>query len=308
MDGILVIDKPAGWTSHDVVAKVRRLTGVRRVGHAGTLDPLATGVLPLGIGQGTRVLEYLSNSDKRYTARLRLGAATDTYDADGTVTERGDWQHLTEAAVRTALATFAGAIEQRPPAYSAIKQGGVPLHKLARRGVAVEAPLREVTVYTIEVLDLQLPDVVFDVWCSKGTYVRSLAHDLGARLGCGAHLTALRRTATGSLTADEAIDLKSLVLADGNWPRRLLPLDTPLLDRPAIILDEADARRLADGVPPAGVIARDPASLHRAYTPSGAFAALLWSPGATGGWRIEKVFPLGAQGERVRTEAGNAPD
>ena len=293
MDGLLIIDKPAGWTSHDVVARVRRLTGVRRVGHAGTLDPLATGVLPLGIGLGTRVLEYVSDADKEYTATVRLGLSTDTYDAAGAVTATGDWSAVTPVDVRRALAAFVGAIEQRPPVYSAIKRDGVPLHRLARAGRAVEAPTRRVTVRMIEPLRIELPDVDFRIRCSKGTYVRSLAHDLGIALGCFAHLTALRRTITGGFSIAQALTLTQWQqsLADGSWPAHLLPLDAPLLDRPALILDRSTARRLADGVPPPPEPAMSPArELCRAYTEEGYLAAVLRGVEADQRWRVEKVF------------------
>ncbi len=204
IDGLLIVDKPAGWTSHDVIGRLRRLTGIRRIGHAGTLDPLATGVLPLGIGQGTRVLEYISDAEKQYTATLELGAVTDTYDADGTVIERRDWTGVSEQAIRYVLDGFRGAIEQQPPIYSAIKQGGVPLHRLARAGKVLTPPTRTVTIVALEVIAIDLPRVTIAVTCSKGTYIRSLAHDIGRRLGCGAHLTGLRRTKTGGFTIDQA--------------------------------------------------------------------------------------------------------
>jgi len=291
MDGLLVVDKPAGWTSHDVVARMRRLTGVRRIGHAGTLDPLATGVLPLGIGQGTRVLEYAGDADKVYFATVRLGASTDTYDADGRVTEEGDASMVAEEEARAALASFVGTIEQRPPAYSAIKQGGVPLHRLARAGRDVEVPVRRVTIYAIDEVAYEPPHVRFRVHCSKGTYVRSIAHDLGERLGCGAHLAALRRLRSGAFAIEQATTLERFeaALADGSWPARILPLDAPLLDRPAVILDRAAAARLADGVAPpeAGLVARDVPV--RAYDPDGILLAVLRTAGERG-WRAEKVL------------------
>jgi len=289
--GLLVLDKPAGWTSHDVVARVRRLTTVRRVGHAGTLDPLATGLLVLGIGQGTRVLEYATDADKRYSATLRLGISTDTYDADGAVIRTRSWQQIPEAAVRATLTTFLGEIQQRPPAYSAIKQGGVPLHRLARAGQAVELPPRNVTIYEIEVRRIQLPEVELDVHCAKGTYIRSLAHDLGELLGCGAHLTALRRTASGGIMLAQALTLADweAALADGSWPARLLPLDAPLAGQPALVLGTAEARRLLDGVAPAHAGAA-PGTLARAYSGSGLFLGILRATGVDPGWEVEKVL------------------
>jgi tRNA pseudouridine55 synthase len=293
-DGLLIIDKPSGWTSHDVVARLRRLTGVRRIGHAGTLDPLATGVLPLGIGLGTRVLEYVSDADKRYRATARLGVVTDTYDADGVVVAEADPGAVDPAAVAAALATFVGTIAQRPPAFSAIKQGGVPLHRLARAGRAVEAPPRTVTVFSIDEIRYEPPLVSFAVHCSKGTYVRSIAHDLGRLLGCGAHLAALRRTATGGFTLDCAVTLEGweAALEDGSWPVHLLPLDAPLLGRPALILDEDAAARLGDGVaPPVRAPSLSSGELVRAYDAGGALLAILRAAEpATGIWRAEKVL------------------
>jgi tRNA pseudouridine55 synthase len=292
IDGLVVVDKPSGWTSHDVVARMRRLTGVRRIGHAGTLDPLATGVLPLGIGRGTRVLEYVGDAEKSYIATVRLGITTDTYDADGTATATRDWSGLTVEQVEAGLAGFTGEIEQRPPAFSAIKQGGVPLHRLARAGKEVEPPPRRVTVHAIDNVRVALPDVRFHVRCSKGTYVRSLAHDLGERLGCGAHLTALRRTATGGFTLDQAVTLErwEAALADGSWPVHVLPLDAPLVHHPAVILGEPAARWLVDGVAPPPPAALPPYRLVRAYAQDGVILALLRPEGAGTRWRAEKVF------------------
>jgi tRNA pseudouridine55 synthase len=291
--GLLVIDKPAGWTSHDVVARVRRLTGVRRVGHAGTLDPLATGVLVLGIGKGTRVLEYATEAEKRYTATVRLGASTDTYDADGAITATAPWEHLTAGQIRAALSGFLGEIEQRPPAYSAIKVDGVPLHRMARAGKAIEAAPRSVTILAIDLLDVRLPNVVIDVRCSKGTYIRSLAHDLGQRLGCGAHVTALRRTASGGISIEQALTLDEWAeaLTDGSWPARLLPLDAPLTRLPALVLTAEIAGRLLDGVaPPPGGLELPAGTLARAYSNGGALLAVIRASDEDARWRVEKVL------------------
>ncbi len=195
--GFLVIDKPPGMTSHDVVAWVRRGTGVKRIGHAGTLDPMATGVLVLCIGAATRLSEYVMSSHKVYTASIRLGIETDTYDADGQITATADASALTRSEVETALAHFQGEIDQIPPMVSALQQGGRRLYDLARQGIEVERAPRRVTL-NIHLLDLNLPDLRLRVECSPGTYIRSLAHDLGAALGVGAHLTALRRKASGA--------------------------------------------------------------------------------------------------------------
>jgi tRNA pseudouridine55 synthase len=199
-DGLLVVDKPAGWTSHDVVAKVRRLAGTKRVGHAGTLDPMATGVLVLGIEKATRLLGHLTLHEKRYDATIRLGADTASHDAEGEVVATYDASSVTEAAVRAAAAAFVGEIDQVPPAVSAISVGGVRSYARARRGEDVVLPPRRVTVSAFEVTAVRGLDVDVAVRCSAGTYVRALARDLGAALGVGGYLTALRRTASGPYT------------------------------------------------------------------------------------------------------------
>ncbi|MGH2585360.1 MAG: tRNA pseudouridine(55) synthase TruB [Dehalococcoidia bacterium] len=293
IDGLVIIDKPGGWTSHDVVARMRRLTGVRRIGHAGTLDPLATGVLPLGIGQGTRVLEYVSDAEKEYVATVRLGVATDTYDADGRIVATADWTGIGEAHIREILPDFTGQIDQRPPVFSAIKHRGVPLHRLARAGRDVDVPARTVTIFAIDVVAFDLPDVVIRVQCSKGTYIRSLAHDLGQELGCGAHLGALRRTATGGFALAQALTLDrwEQAITDGDWPAHVLPLDAPLAARPALILDAQSATRLQDGVAPAAHDAGlPPNTLARAYGLDGVLLAILRRRQGESGWRAEKVF------------------
>ncbi len=290
LHGLLVVDKPVGWTSHDVVAKVRRITGVRRVGHAGTLDPAATGVLPVGVGQGTRVLEYLSATDKAYRATIRVGARTDTDDADGTVIEQRDWHGVTPADVRQALSRFVGLIDQVPPAYSAIKQHGVALHRLARRGVEVTPATRQVTIWRIDILDLTLPDVTIEVTCSKGTYVRSLARDLGDVLGCGAHLAALRRLRTGIFAESDAHTLEHLaaIAEAGGLPALLFAPDVALLAFPAIIVGAAGEDDVVNGRLLASVAPPPPAMLARVYGDDGAFLATV--SGAAGGWQPEKVF------------------
>ena len=295
LDGLLVVDKPAGWTSHDIVAKVRRISAVRRIGHAGTLDPAATGVLPLGIGQGARVLEYVSGADKAYRATVRLGLTTDTDDADGAPLESGDWQTVTEEQVRAALQRFVGEIEQIPPAYSAIKQAGVPLHRLARAGRDVSPPPRRVTVERITLLTLALPDVTIDVDCSKGTYIRSLARDLGSQLGCGAHLAALRRLRTGPFTLDDAHSLDEIAVAaaSGGLPALILPPDVALLSAPALVVDAGDEMRLLTGRGIAlGAPSYPPDTRARAYALDGTFLAIV-RPAGPGGWAPDKVFTEG---------------
>lgn len=295
LHGILVVDKPRGWTSHDVVARVRRLAGQRQVGHGGTLDPLATGVLPLGLGSATRLLEYLSAGGKTYEATVRLGAAMNTYDADGESVAEAPWQHVSEAMLRAALPAFTGTIEQRPPAFSAIKRNGRPLYELARRGEAVEAPPRRVTIDAIELLRFAPPDFDLRVVCSSGTYIRSLAHDLGRALGSAAHLVALRRTRVGEIVLADALTIEQLALAGRPLlAARLLPADRAVQHLPAIVLDAAasvDVRHGRD--PDPGSIRITPGSteiLCRAYDRAGAFIALLRYDAQHERWRPHKVF------------------
>lgn len=249
MDGILIIDKPAGITSHDVVSRVRRILDEGRVGHAGTLDPLATGVLVLGVGKGTRLLEYLTGQTKHYRGTIRLGVTTTTYDTEGDIVERVDGPWPASEAVESVLARFRGAVEQYPPIYSAIKRDGEPLYEKARRGETVDVEPRDVTIHALELLEYSPPQVVIDVTCSKGTYIRSLAHDIGQELGVGGHLTALRRLASGQFTLDDAVSIDALADAarDDRAARLLLPLGAGLDGFPRLDIDSETARRLAHG-------------------------------------------------------------
>ncbi len=249
MDGILNVRKPAGWTSFDVVAFVRRQSGVRHVGHAGTLDPAAEGVLVVCLGHATRIVEYLLDARKSYRARIRLGISTDTFDADGTVVDTADPSMVTRAQTEGALDSFRGAIWQKPPLYSALKREGRALYKHARAGRDLELEAREVQVYQLELTDFALPLVTLDIECGRGFYVRSLAHDLGERFGCGAHLESLMRTAVGPFRVDDAVDIEALRRAfeDGSWRELLLPLDSVLLDWYAAILGKESEGRIRQG-------------------------------------------------------------
>ena len=241
-DGVAVVDKPAGWTSHDVVAKSRGLLGTRKVGHSGTLDPDATGVLVLGVGRATRLLTFLSGLDKRYVGEVVLGTATTTLDASGEVTGTWDMAGIGLDDVRAAAAGLTGAIDQVPPMVSAKKVEGRRLHAMARAGLEVERPPVPVRVDVFEVGEPVAPGVFpVEVACSSGTYVRSLAADLGAALGGGAHLRALRRLAVGSYTLDEAVPLARLA------PERLLPPAEALRGRPRVVVDDASAALVAHG-------------------------------------------------------------
>ncbi|HEX3697419.1 MAG TPA: tRNA pseudouridine(55) synthase TruB [Polyangia bacterium] len=214
MDGVLVLDKPTGMTSFDVVRRIKHASGVRRVGHGGTLDPLASGVLPICLGEATKLAQFLLEADKEYEATIRFGVETDTYDADGAETRRADPSAITEAAVAEALAGFRGAIRQKAPVYSALKRDGQPLYAYARRGEAVDPPERAVTIHDLRLSRFAGPQgVSVFVRCSKGTYIRSLAFDLGRVLGPGAHLTALRRTRSGPFTIVAARALPEILAA-----------------------------------------------------------------------------------------------
>ena len=246
MSGLLVVDKPAGWTSHDVVARVRRLAGTKRVGHAGTLDPMATGVLVLGVEKATRLLGHLTLHEKRYDATIRLGADTTSHDAEGEVVAEYDTSGVTEAAVRAAAAAFVGELDQVPPAVSAISVDGVRSYARARRGEDVVLPARRVTVHAFDVLAVRGADVDVAVRCSAGTYVRALARDLGAALGVGGHLAALRRTASGpyALPAPTLDDLDR----DGVAAHLVPVSDAARAAFPVLTVDAEAARRVATGV------------------------------------------------------------
>ena len=251
MHGLLLIDKPSGVTSHDIVRRVRRKLGIRRVGHGGTLDPLATGLVPVAVGDATRLLEFFSDSDKGYSATMRLGTATDSQDADGTVVATGSWEHLGCKDVEKAILAMQGEIDQVPPMFSALKKNGVPLYRLARQGKEVDRPSRRVSIRTISMTSCNLPDVSFDVTCSKGTYVRTLAHDIGQSLGCGAHLIALRRFRHGPFDISQALPLESFeAVSAEESTAMLIPLIEVMAFLPMVRLTETAVQRLLNGVPP----------------------------------------------------------
>ena len=225
LEGVLLVDKPTDHTSHDVVARLRGKLKMKRIGHAGTLDPMATGVLVMLVGKATRASQYLMSLDKEYTGTVSLGKVTTTQDAEGEMLETRPVPPLTEAEVRAALASFVGDQYQIPPMYSAIKIDGVPLYKKAREGEEVEREPRFIRVSSFEMTRLALPEIDFVVRCSKGTYVRTLAHDLGQKLGCGGHLSSLRRTATGKFTIDQCLTLDQIqALSLPEIERRLIPV------------------------------------------------------------------------------------
>jgi len=290
MNGLLIVNKPSGMTSHDVVNTVRRITKVRRVGHTGTLDPLATGVLVLMIGPATRLARFIGECKKVYRAVVRLGEATATYDAEGDITERHA-VHVTIKAIETALDQFRGTIEQRPPMYSAIKVKGQKLYQLARQGKEIERALRPITIYQLDVLDWTSPNLMLEVACSAGTYIRSLAHDLGQVLGCGAHLKALTRTAVGDFGLDQSYTLETLrVWADeGRIEEALLPPGAALSTLPAVQLTPAQeqAVRYGQAITPD---APPDVPFVQAHDIQGSLVAVL-IPGAPGTWRPKIVLP-----------------
>jgi tRNA pseudouridine55 synthase len=249
--GYLVIDKPAGWTSHDVVGRVRRLLGERRVGHAGTLDPAAVGVLPVAVGLATRTVEYLAESRKAYVADVTFGVTTDSADIDGVVTAVAPADHLTGEAVATALRGFEGDLMQTPPMHSAIKVGGERLYQLARRGEEIAVAPRPVTIHRIELLDWAAPVATVFVECSKGTYIRSLARDLGDAVGTGAYMSNLVRVQTGPFTLEEAVRLEELpeLLAQEPWEAVAYHPDVVLHDWPAMVVDAQHAIFWRQGKP-----------------------------------------------------------
>lgn len=245
--GVLLVDKPAGPTSHDVVARVRSLAGIRRVGHAGTLDPFASGLLILLLGKATRLSEYLLGLEKEYVATAELGVETTTHDPEGEVVrEDAGWTALTTSTIEDALSSFLGTNLQEPPSYSAKKIRGVAAHRRVRRGEEVEMKPVEVSIHEIRLLELGLPRVQFRLRCSAGTYVRAVARDLGRSLGVGAHLTGLRRTGIGSWSVSNAVALDDL-REDQGWGERLLSPARALSHLPAVAVERDQARQIRNG-------------------------------------------------------------
>jgi tRNA pseudouridine55 synthase len=292
ISGILVVDKPTGMTSHDVVQAIRIGTGIRRAGHTGTLDPRASGVLVILLGPAVRLSEYVSATDKRYQAIIRLGASTDTYDAEGRFTSQSSAPvNVTEEQFETALKKFIGRIEQVPPPYSAVKVQGRKAYDMARQGEEVELAPRYIDVYHLEVLEWAPPEVVVDVHCSSGTYVRSLANDLGNDLGCGAYLVGLRRTKSGRFSLRDATPLRKLQEAfrAGTWYQLLIPAAEALGDWPAVELDpdQVDAVMHGHRVPAAEDAA---AGMVRGVSMAGELVAVLELDEEKREWQPKKVF------------------
>ncbi len=303
--GILNINKPPGMTSHDVVTAIRRAARIRQVGHTGTLDPMATGVLLVCLDQATRVSRYLMASDKVYRAQIRLGQTTDTDDAEGQIIRQQQVPtNLSVATIQNTLACFVGEIDQIPPRYAAIKQDGTPLYKLAWQGIDPQPAPRRVVIHAIHLLQWHHPDLTVEVHCGPGTYIRALARDLGDYLGCGGHLTGLVRLKSGQFSLEEATDLDEVVrrlqgsqgqnVADILWP-----LDAALSDMARMTVDLETERRLRHGQqipgPPPDPAVEQPV-LRRAYAADGTLVAIVRYDARTGLWQPDTVFDLRPSG------------
>jgi tRNA pseudouridine55 synthase len=294
MDGILNINKAAGMTSFAVVARVKRITHEKHTGHAGTLDPLATGVLPVCLGQATRVIEYLFDQTKTYRAEIKLGITTDSYDSSGKVILEKDASQISRQMVEEALGRFRGTISQVPPMFSALKQNGQPLYKLARAGIEVERQARAAHIYKLEMAGWQPPVFTLEVECSKGTYIRSLAHDIGQVLGCGAIMQTLVRLRVGDFKIEEALTLEQLADAfkSSNGERHLYAPDFALSSFPAIIVNHEQQCSLVHGSPLSAESTGWPtiSRLVRTYNQAGDFVGMIGYEAESKHWQPEKIF------------------
>ena len=285
MNGIIIVDKPAGWTSHDVVAKLRGALKIKRIGHGGTLDPMATGVLPLFVGRATRASEFCENAEKEYIAGIRLGIVTDTQDITGKVLSTCTASSVTADLFKETAGRFLGASKQLPPMYSAVRVDGKKLYKLARSGIEVPRPERPVFISEIEMLESGSHDFLLRVVCSKGTYIRTLCHDIGSALGCGAAMSSLRRTKAGVYDISMAHTLENILsAASGNAIEKIiLPVDSIFQQYPRAELNDIDTKKCKNGV---SCTAKDlPDGRYRFYCPEGEFLML----GETDGGNVRMV-------------------
>jgi len=271
--GIIIIDKPAGWTSHDVVAKLRGILKVKRIGHGGTLDPMATGVLPVFIGRATRAAEFCENSEKEYIAGLRLGITTDTQDITGNVLDVCEVS-VCPGDLIAVVQSFLGAQKQTPPMYSAIKINGKKLYELARQGLDVPRQARDIVISDIELMDCLNGNHTLRIVCSKGTYIRTLCHDIGTALGCGGTMSSLRRTRAGVFTIDMSYQLDEIpdMVRNGSFESILMPVDSMFSAYPAVTLSGDDTRRCKNGAPCSSAALMD--GTYRFYSPEGEFLML----------------------------------
>ena len=295
MDGILNINKPAGSTSFSIVSTVRRLTGERRVGHAGTLDPMANGVLPVCLGRGTKIVKFLLEASKVYRAQIELGVATDTHDAGGDIINRGGYSTIKLKQLEQALDSFRGLIQQTPPMFSALKYKGKRLYHLAREGITIKRESRAATIYRLELIGFNPPLVALEIECSRGTYIRSLAHDLGELLGCGAHLKELVRSSYGPFNIEAAVSPNQLkdAFSNNDWQQLIYPIDTVLYNWPLVVVGDEQEQVIKNG----GFVSIDNSQIVndnekrcRAYNKNGCFIAVLYFITKRGKWQPEKVF------------------
>ena len=295
MDGIFNINKPPGNTSFSIVSIVRRLTGERRVGHAGTLDPMASGVLPVCFGRGTRIVEFLLEASKVYRAQIELGVSTDTHDADGNITGHGDPSTVKPEQIEQALGSFRGLIQQVPPMFSALKYKGKRLYHFAREGIAINRESRAATIHRLELLDFKTPIVTLEIECSRGTYIRSLARDLGELLSCGAHLKELVRLSYGPFDIKAAVSPNQLkdAFSNNGWRQLMYPIDTVLSNWSAVVVGGKQEQVIKNG----GCVTMETSQIAdgnerrcRAYNKEGFFLAVLYFNTERGQWQPEKVF------------------
>ncbi len=289
--------KPSGITSMEALRRVKRITGQRKkVGHGGTMDPLARGVLPVCFGQATRLMDYVTGGRKRYVMDVKLGESTSTYDAEGEVTSTHAFEGITRGQVESALEPFVGVVEQVPPMYSAVKIDGQRLYKLARAGIEVEREARSVEIHSIRLTNFEPPELTLDVECGRGVYMRSLAHDLGQSLGCGAHVTDLERRSCGGFSASDSVSLEELeeeARAPGGWEHRLHPVDWVIREFNSVTVGPAAEKYLLNGQSVS--LGRQDINASyleqfRAYNTDGQFLALVRFDRAGNSWRPLKVF------------------
>lgn len=295
VDGILILDKPGGISSMDAVRNVKRASGIKRVGHGGTLDPMATGVIPILLGRATRLMEYMLDSSKEYVGDIFLGVSTDTYDADGNTTLRSDASGITQEQVEGILKRFQGRIEQTPPMFSALKRQGKRLYELARQGIEVQREPRNMMVHSIRLADWRPPIATVQIECSRGFYMRSLAHDIGTELGCGAHLQSLTRLRTGRFTIADAVSIETVQRSfrEGWWRELLVSPDSVLGELRALVVSERERRDIQNGR--RIYSAQEECALRqderfRAYSQEGEFLALLRFDESEKCLKPDKVF------------------